>query len=218
MRYLTVRLDAGERGGFHPVGKRLADAESITRERIHHVELLADGTVLTLAEGSGDRSRYERLMADSPHVERFLVSGDERWLATSQFAARGPARRLLERHRESDLVLETPIDVTEDGALELTFLGTDAEFRSYYDDVVTASDLDVEVVGTGPYHPDSASVLRPLTTRQQEVLRVAVELGYYANPREATHDDIAAELDVAATTVGDHLRNVEARVFETLAR
>jgi predicted DNA binding protein len=60
--------------------------------------------------------------------------------------------------------------------------------------------------------------MRVLTTRQQEILQVAVEAGYYSNPRGATHEDIANTIGIAPTTVGDHLREIESKVFETLVR
>jgi len=61
-------------------------------------------------------------------------------------------------------------------------------------------------------------VRRALTTRQQEVLRAAVEVGYYENPRTGTHEDVAAAVGIAPTTAGDHIREIETRVFGTLVR
>jgi hypothetical protein len=218
MRYLTVRLAATETGAFHPVGKRLADEPSIQREALHHVELLADGTVLTLAEGSGDRARYEELMAGSPYVEDFLVSGERRWMATSQFEATEPVRQLLEWRSESDLVVEWPIKINDDGSARITYLGTESEFQELYEQTVDSTAFDVEVVETGTYEPDTNSFMRALTTRQQEVLQAAVDVGYYNDPREATHETVAEAVGIAPTTAGAHLRRIEARVFEALVR
>lgn len=218
MRYLTVCLEPTTGDAFHPVDKRLADEPSIRREAIHHVELLGDGTVLTLAEGSGDRECYEQLMADSPYVEKFLVSGDERWLATSQFTAQGPVKRLLQWRRDSDLVVEMPIPINDDGSLRITYLGREPEFQELYDRTIRASAIDVEIVETGEYDPEADTFMRALTSRQKEVLQAAVEVGYYNEPREATHKDVAEAVGIAPTTVGTHLRKIEARVFPTLVR
>lgn len=218
VRYLTVRIAPAATAAFHPVGERLAAEPSIRREAIHHVELLADETVVTLAEGSGDRERYEALMADSPHVEEFLVSGDDRWLATNRFTAQGPVRQLLEWQRESDLVAEMPIRINDDGSMRITYLGSESEFRELYARTVDAATLDVEVVETGQYDPDVADFARGLTPRQQEVLQAAVDVGYYSEPREATHEDVAEAVGIAPSTVGTHLRRIEARVFEALVR
>ncbi|GAA0256283.1 helix-turn-helix domain-containing protein [Haladaptatus pallidirubidus] len=45
-----------------------------------------------------------------------------------------------------------------------------------------------------------------LTDRQFEVLTLAVEQEYFAIPRQATLDDLASELDLQKSTVGEHLR------------
>lgn len=37
-------------------------------------------------------------------------------------------------------------------------------------------------------------------------------------PRAATHEDVAREVDAAPSTVGEHLRKVESRVFAQLVR
>src|SRR6056297_318610 len=218
MRYLTVRLYATESDPLHPLGKRLADDPTIQREAIHQIELLADGTVRTLAEASGDRERYEKLMAAAPSVRDFLISGEQRWMAMSQFEARDQVQHLLEFRQESNLVIEMPIKINGDGSLRITFLGVESEFQELYEDASQSSGLDAELVGTGTYDPDTASFLRVLTTCQREVLQTAVEEGYYSNPREATHEELADVVGIAPTTVGDHLREIESRVFETLVR
>lgn len=218
MRYLTVGIQVAETGAFHPVEKRLAEESAIQQEAIHHIELLADGTVVMLAEGSGDRRRYEEIMRESAHVETFLVSGEQRWIATSQFEARGLVGQFLEMRRETDLVVEWPIQFTGAGTVEVTFLGTGPEFRDFYNDTALSEAFDVEVIETGTYDPNAPSFTRMLTTRQQEVLEAAVEEGYYNNPREATHAEVAEVVGIAPTTVGDHLREIETTVFETLVR
>jgi len=51
--------------------------------------------------------------------------------------------------------------------------------------------------------------LDALTERQREVLRTAYEMGYYDVPRGASSEEIAAELDVDASTVAEHLQRAE---------
>jgi predicted DNA binding protein len=218
MRYLTVHVRPTEGGAFHPLGAKLAAEQSVGREAIHHVELVGDGTVLMLAEGSGDRARYEEIMSASPYVLDFLVSGGERWVSSSHFDPRSTVRDLLRRYRESDVVMEMPIDINDDGSLTVTYLGSESDFRDLFYETTEELPLGVEVVETGDYDPETAAVTRGLTTRQQEVLEAAVDVGYYRVPRQGTHEDVADALDIAPTTVGDHLRKIEARVFGSLAR
>lgn len=55
--------------------------------------------------------------------------------------------------------------------------------------------------------------LAALTDRQLEVLRTAYELGFYEVPREATIDEIAAEMDVDGGTVSEHLQRAERNIL-----
>lgn len=51
--------------------------------------------------------------------------------------------------------------------------------------------------------------LDALTPRQREVVRVADEMGYFDVPRSASTKAIAAELDLDASTVAEHLQRAE---------
>jgi predicted DNA binding protein len=218
MRYLTVRLSAADGTGFHPLGERLTEAPSLRREAIHHVELLEDGTVLTLAEGSGDRGRYEEIMSSSSAVREYMVSGGERWMAVSRFDPTEPVRRILEWRRRADVVVETPIPFEADGSQRVTLLGREAAFGDTFEAATAAESVSVEVVATGEYDPDAERFARALTTRQEEVLAAAVDVGYYRAPREATHEDVAEAVGLSPSTVGDHLRRIEERVFGVIVR
>ncbi|SDE01597.1 helix-turn-helix domain-containing protein [Natrinema hispanicum] len=218
MRYLTVKITPAEGEAFHPTAAALRDESAITREAIHHVELLADDTVLVFAEGSGDSGRYEAIMRDSSLVEEYLVSGEDRWMAVSQFQPSDVMRRFLEFERESDIVIETPITINSDGSVRVTYVGSDSAFQEALRRVDEELPLTYEVMETGSYDPDVNKLLRVLTTRQQEVLEAAVEVGYYSTPREATHKDVAERVGIAPTTAGEHLRKVEEQVFDALVR
>ncbi|MFC3959044.1 helix-turn-helix domain-containing protein [Halovivax cerinus] len=218
MRYVTVRVDPADNGGLHPLGERLSAEPSITREAIHSVELLADGTALLFAEGSGDRDRYEAITARSPHVIDALVTGTDPWIAVSQIEPTPPTRRLLDLRRESSVSLELPIHIEDDGALRITFMGSEADVQALYRTVEGGSALSFEVCETGSYDPDEASLARRLTDRQREVLETAVDLGYYRATREATLEDVAEVVGISPSTAGEHLRKVEARVFSQLVR
>ena len=216
MWYLTVRLAPTDGEGFHPLGKRLTEESSIQREAIHHVELIDDGTVLMLAEGSGDRERYEEIMASSSFVHEYMVSGDERWMAVSRFDPTEPVRRIMEWRRQADAIVETPILFRADGSQRITVLGDEAAFKRLYQEAIALESFAFEVVETGEFDPNTERFTRSLTPRQQEVLAAAVDVGYYRAPREATHEDVAATVGLSPSTVGDHLRKIEERVFGSM--
>jgi predicted DNA binding protein len=216
MRYLTLRMVPQDSDGFHPLGRRLAEEPSLRREAVHHFERLDDGSVLLFAEGSGDRDRYEEIMSAAPTVRDYMVSGEDRWMAVSQFESNGTLREILEWQRREDIVVETPLRFQQDGSQEMTIIGDEESFRELYEEATSLDSFDIEVVETGEYTPDAHQLARTLTTRQQEILSVAVELGYYREPREATHEDVAATLDLSSSAVGTHLRRIEERVFDAL--
>ncbi|WP_158058046.1 helix-turn-helix domain-containing protein [Halorussus halophilus] len=196
---------------------RSSPSRRLTREAKSGT-LLADDTVFLFAEGSGNRDRYEQIMQESPRVVDSLVSGRERWMAVSQFEPTDTTRRMLQRERESDVAIDMPIRITADGALRITYVGSESAFREMYRSVTDEDSVQFEVVETGEYEPDETSFTRLLTTRQQEVLDAAVTVGYYRAPREATHEDVAEVVGIAPTTVGEHLRKIEERVFGALVR
>lgn len=53
-----------------------------------------------------------------------------------------------------------------------------------------------------------------LTDQQQEALRIAYELGYFDIPRKATLEEVAAELDIAASSVSERLRRAQIQLIE----
>jgi len=216
MRYLSVLVKPEGGRAFHPLGKELTDEPSINRRAIHHLELLDDDTVLLFAEASGSKERYNKIMEESPHVTSYLTAGDERWMAVSQFEPTEAVRRSLELQRESLLVIETPIYFTSDNHLKVTYLGTDESFSKLYKYADEMEQLSFDILKMGDYTADKSSLNRMITSRQEEVLEVAVELGYYSEPRQASLQDIGEAIGISPGTVGEHLRKAEERVFTEL--
>lgn len=216
MRYVTLRLSPAEGQGFHPLGKRLFEEPSIQREAIHHVELLDDGTVLLFAEAVGDRDRYEEIMSSSPSVVEYMASGTERWMAVSRLDSSEAVRQVLEWKRDAEVVIETPMLFQPDGSQRMTVIGDQRAFERLFQRGTALESFTFDVVESGEYDPGTERFVRSLTARQQEVLTAAVDLGYYRAPRRATHEDVAATVGLAPSTVGDHLRKIEERVFTSM--
>ncbi|AUX07831.1 bacterio-opsin activator HTH domain-containing protein [Halalkaliarchaeum desulfuricum] len=55
-----------------------------------------------------------------------------------------------------------------------------------------------------------------LTDRQHEVIQTAYDMGFYEVPREASTDDVAAELDLDPSTVAEHLQRAERNVLSEI--
>ena len=217
MRYVTVRVSPRGDRALHPLMAELAAAEDITREAIHSIELLADGTAVMVGESRGNQERFERILADSEYVYEYTTTGaDGRWYSYSNFEPTEISERMLTAQQESTGLMETPIVPNPDGSIEYTLVGDEASLGESLPP--EAEGYRVELLETGDRAPRAEDLFSCLTARQQTVLERAIDSGYYATPREATHEDIAATLDCSASTVGEHLRKIEARVFSQFSR
>jgi len=217
MRYVRLRLAPEGDGALHPLMGQLAAAEDITREAIHSVELLADGTVVMIGESRGNQERFDRIMADSEYVIEFTTTGaDGQWYSYSNFEPTAITERMLLAQQRSTGLIEMPIVPNADGSIEYTLVGDEESLRESMPPEVDG--YTVELLETGDRAPRADDLFACLTERQQTVLEAALQQGYYAAPREATHDDLAAALDCAPSTVGEHLRKIETRVFAQFSR
>jgi predicted DNA binding protein len=215
MRYVT--LVARPRGdGLHPLDRALRDDETVEREAIHRAELLDDDTIVMFAEARGDADRLREILADSDHVREFTVTGDDegRVYSYTHYDPNDTLRELLLRRRELELVVRMPIEYTADGGMRATYVGRAEEFREAMASQPDSVAIDIE--STGEYRPEVEDLFAQLTERQREVLRAAVRAGYYEDPREATHEDIADAVDLSPGTVGEHLRKIESTVLTQL--
>lgn len=213
MRFVTFRiLPAG--GPLHPLDDVLAAEPGVTRTALHHFNVLGDGTIVTLLEFEGDIERFQGTSLDHPDVLWREVSAGDRSDSFYVYSRTRPTETLkdlfgiLEDH---ELVLDPPIEFAPDGTLVVTAIGDLETFREAIDQVPEGVDLQLET--TGEYRPDAGRLYSLLTDRQRETLRAAVAMGYYEVPRQATYEDVAAELDIAAGTVGEHLRKIESKIL-----
>lgn len=120
---------------------------------------------------------------------------------------------MLAFHR-AGLVVMPPIVYTTAGEAVFEVLGDPADLQGLLGELPDRIDTTVDRVGE--YDRSRSSAAR-LTDRQREVVTMAAELGYYDVPRAATLADVAAVLDVAASTISDHLRKAERTVMGSVA-
>lgn len=213
MRYVTVVAYPDE-GGINRLDQRVNELELAYRA-IHRMELLDDDTVAMFAEGRGNVEELREILSESPQVFEFSITGDDAgFFSYTRYAVDDLTRMLMEDRRESSYLIDMPVEYTDDGGLRATYIGTETAFTDALSE--HPEGVRIEIERTGPYTPGPRHVVSRLTERQREVLQTAVDLGYYREPRGATHDEIAAATGVSETTVGEHLRKIEATVFSSL--
>ena len=215
MRAIRVRIQP-ERGWFGPFHRATTETDGISILAVHALRLLADGSSVLLYEYMGDRAVAEALAADR-------LDGEVSWQVTElsgrqlMYANASPSAMtaaVLGVLDEWAVVVDWPIRLVDGSDIALTLVGDDAELQGAIGAVPAG--VRVQVERTGDYRPGSNRLLARLTPRERETLRAAVELGHYRNPREATYEDVASEVDCAAGTVGDHLRSAETKVMGAL--
>lgn len=214
MRAVTFVVTPTDRS--HPAHQTFAGDSDLVRERIYHLNLLEDGTLVLLGRLRGDLDRARRLIAERDDVLDFSISGEgESGLAYVHARVPPAIRPFLELPRRHEVFFDFPIEGTRDGGLRVVMIGETNEVLQRALSAVPAG-VDLTVERIGPYPESPGSVARLLTDRQREVLDVAMELGYYEVPRRTTHREVADRLGVSVATVSEHLQKIEARVFGTL--
>lgn len=214
MRYVTL-IVRPEREIFHPVIRRLVEDPDMRRKAIHSIREIDDGTIALLGTVRGDLDQYREILATSPEVIRYAVSGDTEGVGYSQIRTNDTIDGLLRRWQSDDYIVKMPIECLADGSQRMTLIGDEETFVSASLD--PPEGVRIELESTGTYHPDLEDVFAQLTTRQQEILETAIENGYYEIPRQTTHEEIADDIGIAAGTVGEHLRSIESKVFQSYA-
>ncbi|MFC5971648.1 helix-turn-helix domain-containing protein [Halomarina salina] len=213
MRYFRAVVIPDDEG-LHPIDRAFARAPDVTRQLLHNVNLLEDGTAMTMYQLSGDVDTI-RDICDSPDVyEYHLAEGPDSVTLYAHFEPTETIAELLSLFQHHQLILDTPLEYTERGGLRVLVIGTEETIRSIMPEIPDEVTLKLERLGD--YEPEADRLYSMLTPRQQETLQAALEVGYYQVPREATHEDIARELGLTGGTVGEHLRKIEATVLSAI--
>ena len=213
MRYVTV-VAYPDDGGINHLDQRINEL-NLEYRAIHRMELLDNDTVAMFAEGRGDVEGLRQVLSESGKIIEFSVTGDDSGFFTySRYVADDLTRMLMKDRRKSSFLIDMPIEHTVEGGLRVTYIGTKAAFTDLLSE--QPEGIRIEIEQTSEYTPGPRHVASRLTKRQREVLRVAITLGYYCEPRGTTHAEIAAATELSETTVGEHLRKIEATVFSSL--
>lgn len=211
MRYIENTITP-KRGWFHPVDRFVESDPDIERVSIQQINLLEDGSVVMLYELAGDREHITHVVDE--HFEALAHSTSRMGENTLVWAHVEPSslvERLLRIPQEYNIVLQMPLPFTMAGGVQCVFVGDEEALRAATNAI--PDEVRVDVRRMGDYNPGIERFSSELTERQAEILDVAIELGYYDNPRQATYDDIAAAAGCSRTTVGEHLRKIEAKVM-----
>ena len=107
----------------------------------------------------------------------------------------------------SNIYVYPPYGIDSKNGLEFRIFGISSSIRSFLDFVRTVMPPDsvsVQTIKNG-----SQKDFDFLTEKQREVLELAVRRGYYDDNSEVTLKQLADELGIARSTIGEHLKRAE---------
>lgn len=219
MRYATVTLRwRGQR--LTPTDELFGHDGAIAVESIRYVNPVSDDDdrYVELLEVRGDLEEVRSLLAESSTALEFAVTGgDDRGVVYVQWRRADLVDELLSILREHEIVVDWPmrfVGTDGDRGLEITAIGTSRAIQRAAADLPEG--IGVELERLGEYEP-GVDPGATLTERQRELFNVAVREGYYQVPRETTHRELAEILDLAPSTVGEHLQRIEAKLATAYA-
>ena len=214
MKHLRVRLGFPQRTR-HPMHDFLVEHPEMRRQELWSWSFVG-GTPTCLFRAEGDIEAYRERIADVDSVigcDLTLVTDTSFYAFVRAEPSDDEWEWMLAFHRTS-LVVMPPIVYTTAGEAVFEVLGDPADLQGLLGELPDRIDTTVERVGE---YDRFRSPAAGLTDRQREVVATAADLGYYDVPRAATLADVAVALDVAASTVSDHLRKAESAVMGRVA-
>jgi len=161
-----------------------------------------EGDVTGLAATGTGRAEAVAALRDRDRVDGVDVVGEGEAETVARVAAPPPS--YVTAARRAGVPVESPVEVA-DGRATLVVID-DRERLSGFGHRLAAAGATVE--STGDDEPDPV-----LTETQRDLVRAAVEAGYYDTPRECTLTELAADRDIAKSTCSETLHRAEGRVL-----
>jgi hypothetical protein len=215
VRYVRLVLRP-TRGLIHPVDDVLATASDITRETLRYDGARQDGTGVLFYQLRGNPAVLSEIFADRSDIILYdtidVLDGVFQLYLRVRFDE--SSGTLDECLFDRGLVIDPPIVFTSRDGLHMTVIGTAEIIQRAME--CFPSEIACSVERIGQYAGGNQLLLSTLTDRQRDVLETAFEMGYYEVPRQTTHQDIAAALDLSGSTVDEHLQKAECRLIEQI--
>jgi predicted DNA binding protein len=173
------------------------------------------GTILYRIDG--DHSSFAERATSTPGIDSvaFSDTGQER---TYALVVMRPLETPMfdvihQASTRAGFVIRKPI-IYRDGNMYAQVVGDPEPLQRAFEDVPDKIDIQIDEIGRFRGSGDDPEMT--LSDRQREAVKVALELGYYNQPRGATHENVAARLGCAPPTASNHLQKAEAKLIRTV--
>ena len=213
MKYLDVRLRQPD-AMLHPMQRFIREADVVRYEELLTWNVLPDrGIEYELFYVEADLEPYREQVESVESILEYTVwevDGESFYVYACQ-ETRDEEVAFRSAFADLGLVVVPPVVYDEDAVMGLTVVGDGDDLRAMLESIPDA--IEAEVRELGDYDRRRPRVGGALSARQREAVTAAVELGYYAVPREASLADVAAALDCAESTASILLRRAEGAVM-----
>ena len=214
---LFAEFDIGcEHLPFVPVAARLPEATLVLTLQFNHDEL----PLFVLSVTDGDRAVVEDTFEDLDVVGEYSVLGTAGDTRRYQIYPGQSLQGHLGSHLDdlsglkalatTDSIIER-IEVLPDGWRQTGWFATREAFDAFREFWQRNGGFRLHrLTREGESEPPGDG----LTDRQREALRTAYELGYFDIPRGASLAEVAAELEITASSVSERLRRAQTQLIE----
>lgn len=163
----------------------------------------------------GDSNALEAIMREIPEVVGYDIErvDEQSFYVYVRDTTNESIQELFDPLSVGGLVVVPPVEYESDGMIVFSMFGPDEEVQNAVEDLSAQVDVTIEAVGNLAH--TTIAVETRLTDRQRDVVTAAVAMGYYDIPRTTSQEDIAADLELAPSTVAEHLRKAESQVLRT---
>ncbi|MFB3889536.1 MAG: helix-turn-helix domain-containing protein [Candidatus Bathyarchaeia archaeon] len=155
--------------------------------------------------------RVEDLLAGGFLVEVHLLHQEENG-AYIVFMRSGPSlSSTLNLLGKTGGYLFPPLDIHEN-KLRISFLGSAKQVKRFLEEI-EARGIRYKIFSVSDANFSPLSPLGKLTDRQRNILLSAYKYGYYDVPRRINSEQLARKLNIADSTLIEHLRKTEKRLI-----
>lgn len=200
-----------------PFVAHLLESPDVAEARAIDWNRAAADTTTHLYAIDGDAEGFGEAAEDTTGVETVALSAVDEPRSYALLGVRDgevPMFGVIEATlARAGLVVRRPL-VYREGRIHGHVVGDPGPLQTVLDRAPDALDLRVDEIGQFP--SARANPASELSDRQWEALEAALDLGYYDQPREATHEAIAETLDCAPSTASTHLQKAEARLVRAV--
>lgn len=216
MKHIQLELNAGGREQeIHQMYDLLANSTFVTRAETTHWNYSDDGLGI-MHYVHGDAERFAGRLEQIDDVKQYDLTeiSDQAFYAYLQCDLHDPASRVFSALTQGRLVVNHPIEWTENGSSLVSLVGTSDEIQAAIEDI--PDPISVTMNRIGGLQQATEAVEGLLSDRQREAIETALSLGYYERPRDAKLEDVAERMGCARSTAAEHLRKSESKILNAV--